>query len=172
MCDGPEFNPKFRQGCGCSPPFFGKEIAGMIQGIVSQMKNSMGSFEGWVPYDIEELEDCFKIIVPLPGLAKENVKVSLINGCLNISTTKPESEEEEGKNIKSEKYRGKGTFPFVRSWFSALWDKQINLDVPLPPAADENNVKSAMKNGLLKIKIGKKPAKKIDINDNNTGENK
>jgi len=163
MCQGPEFNPRFKHAHGFHAPFFGKQVAGMVGGIMSQVKDCFGSLEGWVPYDVEEMDDYFKITVPLPGLSKEDVKISLINGCLNISSKRPKSDEQEKRRAKSDTYCGCGSFPFGARWYSAFWEKDINLDIQLPPTIDENNIKSVMKNGLLKIKIGKKPAKKIDI---------
>jgi len=39
------------------------------------------------------------------------------------------------------------------------------MDIPLPADADENTISSKLTNGLLRITIGKKLAKKIDINE-------
>ena len=41
----------------------------------------------------------------------------------------------------------------------------VNIDIPLPTDADENSILSKMANGLLRITVNKKPAKNIDIND-------
>ena len=41
------------------------------------------------------------------------------------------------------------------------------MDIPLPADADENSITSKMANGLLRIRVGKKPAKPIDINEGN-----
>ncbi len=139
---------------GPMPPFFNKDFSKMIHGIMGHFKDYMGDFKGfkgWIPHELIEGDDFYTVVVPLPGLSKDDVKVSLINDNLNVSTTKPKLEEDEGEKRR-------------KSIFSWIYERPINLDIPLPTDADENNVKSMMKNGLLKIKLGKKPARKIDIN--------
>jgi HSP20 family molecular chaperone IbpA len=37
------------------------------------------------------------------------------------------------------------------------------MDIELHENADLDSIKSVMANGLLRIKVGKKPAKKVDI---------
>ena len=176
MCYGNEYKTKNMNWQGTFPPFphfHGKEISGMVKGIFNQVKNCVGNFEGWIPYDITEMDNYYRIDIPLPGLTKEDFKVSLISGCLNVSTTRPKSTDKEVKEKKSDKYSKNGPFPFMGYWFSALWEKDVNLDVPLPVDANEDGIKSIMKNGLLKIKIEKKPARKIDVNtEDGNGENK
>jgi HSP20 family molecular chaperone IbpA len=39
------------------------------------------------------------------------------------------------------------------------------MDIPLPADANEDSIVSKMANGLLRIRIGKKPAKPININE-------
>ena len=41
----------------------------------------------------------------------------------------------------------------------------INIDVPLPVDTDKEKITPKMANGLLKIKVEKKPPKPIDIAD-------
>ncbi|TXT64837.1 MAG: hypothetical protein BAJALOKI3v1_160039 [Promethearchaeota archaeon] len=158
MCYGSEGNANVKVGTA----FFSKEMPHMIRGIMSHLKDCMESFEGWVPYELEEYESDYLVRVPLPGLSKNEVELSLISGHLNIKAERkkdPEKRKKVGSNT-SEVRRGQ----FFKHIFTTIYDSDVNLDIPLPSNADEENIKSEMKNGLLRIKIGKKPPKKININ--------
>ncbi|MHA1803387.1 MAG: Hsp20 family protein [Promethearchaeota archaeon] len=143
------------------PPFFhifGKEIPKMIGGLIFHVKDCMERFEGWIPHEIEEAEGYYVIKVPLPGFTKEDVQVSLINGNINITASKlPKNGGEEQKN------REQGKIPCSFRGFMDFWERPINVDIPLPADANPESIKSVLKNGLLKIKIDKKPPKKIDV---------
>ena len=52
--------------------------------------------------------------------------------------------------------------PFFRRGFSFI---NVDMDIPLPIDADTDTLVSKMANGLLKITMGKKPAKNIDVSD-------
>jgi len=53
---------------------------------------------------------------------------------------------------------------FLKDIITSIWKRDVNLDIPLPSNADKDQIKSKMKDGLLRIKIGKKLSKKVDIN--------
>ncbi|MFX0071936.1 MAG: Hsp20/alpha crystallin family protein [Candidatus Hermodarchaeota archaeon] len=146
-------------------PFsFGCDFSGIMNDVNKWMGQWTKKFEGWVPYDIEEKDDNYFIVMPLPGLTKEEVDVSLIGRELNIKTKKKTPEENETKDEKESKknlYRGHG---FLRYFLNMLWKKGVDMDIQIPDDADENSIKSIMANGLLKIKFGKKPSKRVDIN--------
>ena len=156
MCDktygrcGPHHGPYMGFSCNISP----KDIARMKKMAHRFMGNFMGS---WIPHNIEDLGDRYLITVPLPGRTKEDVKVSLLNKNLNVSAKKPKLPEEE----KVEKKEEEG-FPFPWKGFHFV---DVNMDIPLPADADENTIGSKMANGLLRITMGKKPAKNININE-------
>ena len=139
-------------GAGCCVPFDMKTIGRMARRF---MHGFAKSHEGWVPYNLEDKGDYYVIMVPLSGRTKEDVKVSLINSTLNITAEKPKSAEGEEKKKKDE-------IPFMRNFFTFV---DVNLDIPLPADADKDSIKSLMQNGLLRVKIGKKPPKNININE-------
>jgi len=134
-------------------PYFMRKIARHID-------ECMGKFGSWVPYNLEDREEGYLITVPLPGRTKEDVTVSLIGNSLNIKASKPKAEGE----AKDES--GQIKHPFLRFFFTFM---DVDMDIPLPMNADLDSIKSVIANGLLKVKIGKKPSKKIDIDD--TGNN-
>ncbi|MBD3339749.1 MAG: Hsp20 family protein [Candidatus Lokiarchaeota archaeon] len=156
-------------------PFFGCDMSGIMKGVSRMMDKYIGKFDGWFPYDLEEREDDYLILVPLPGLSKEDVKISLIENNLNISTKKVEKTDEKS-NQKSQNSNQMHCEPhshthrgFLRFFLNNLWQNGINMDIPLPSNANENSIKPKMTNGLLKIRIAKKTPRKVDINveDNN-----
>lgn len=65
--------------------------------------------------DVIELKDGLKLIMDLPGLKKENIKIKLENGYLNVSAaSKKESEEKDEKRnyLRKERYSGQYTRSF------------------------------------------------------------
>jgi HSP20 family molecular chaperone IbpA len=156
MCDekhhGPFYGPKGMHGCFSFTP---RDIARMKRMAHRFMGNFMGSY---IPHNIEDLGNSYLITVPLPGRTKEDVCVSLLDKHLNISAKKPKIPETENKEPKKESeqccppWQG---FTFI----------DVNMDIPLPPDADEETITSKMANGLLRISMGKKPAKNINIHE-------
>ena len=144
--------PRRMHGC---MPFNPKDIAKMKRMAHQFMGNFMGNY---IHHNIEDLENEYLITVPLPGRTKEDVSVSLINKNLNIKAKKPKVPEHE--KVKQEPEQKE--FPFMFKGFTFV---EVNMDVPLPADADENKISSRMTNGLLRVIIGKKPAKPIDITD-------
>jgi HSP20 family molecular chaperone IbpA len=159
MCDNKSFDPRKMHHAGfcCSP----RDIAKMKKMAGQFMKGFMHSMGSFVPHNIEDLGTEYLITVPLPGRTKEDVNVSIINKTLNVEAKKPKVPEKEGKEPK-EKQEGYYGFPFHGMGFRFI---DVNMDIPLPADADENSVSSKMGNGLLRITIGKKPAKNIDISE-------
>ena len=105
--------------------------------------------------DIRENENSYIMDVDLPGFEKENIKIDLENGYLNIHAKMDNSknEEEKGKFIKRERYFGECS----RSFY-------VGEDIK------EEEIKAAFNNGILTLEVPKKneeekePEKKyIDI---------
>ncbi len=146
------FNPRDMHGC---MPFNPRDIAKMKR----MAHQFMGGFMGdYIHHNLEDLGSEYLITVPLPGRTKDDVTVSLINKHLNIKANKPKVPEHE-RTTKEPKKQG---FPFMFKGFRFI---DVNMDVPLPADADENKIISKMTNGLLRVIIGKKPAKPIDISE-------
>lgn len=138
-------------------PFpFAHGFAPFMKKIAQHVDECMGKFGSWVPYNLEDRGEGYLITVPLPGRTKEEVTVSLIGNNLNIKAAKPKTEGESNEES------GHPRHPFMRFFFSFV---EVDMDIPLPANADLDSIKSIMANGLLKVKIGKKPSKKIDVND-------
>ena len=96
--------------------------------------------------DIKETEDQYVLTVELPGFNKEDVKLSLKDGYLNISATaQSEDEEKEGKFLRRERYTGSMT----RSFY-------VGEDLT------EEDVKAKFGNGVLTLSLPKEAPKKIE----------
>jgi HSP20 family molecular chaperone IbpA len=156
MCDdrhhGPVHGPKGMHACFSFTP---RDIARMRRMAHQFMGNFMGNY---IPHNIEDLGDSYLITIPLPGRTKEEVNVSLLDKNLNISAKKPKIPKSENKEPKQE---GEDWCPPWKG-FTFI---DVNMDIPLPSDADENTITSKMANGLLRISMGKKPAKNINIGE-------
>ena len=96
--------------------------------------------------DIKETEDQYVLSVELPGFNKEDVKLSLKDGYLNISATaQNEEEEKDGKFLRRERYTGAMT----RSFY-------VGEDIT------EEDVKAKFGNGVLTLALPKEAPKKIE----------
>lgn len=96
----------------------------------------------WAPVvDITEDEKEFVIKAELPGLKREEVKVTLEEGVLSISgERKTEKEEKNKKFHRVERSYGS----FLRSF-------------TLPEGADASKVKAEFTDGVLNVHVGKAP---------------
>lgn len=90
--------------------------------------------------DVHDGESQYLVRVDLPGINKEDIKVSLENGVLSVSaeTTKEDKEEKDGKLIRQERHYGK----FIRSL-------SVGSDV------DPAGVKASFENGVLNLTLPK-----------------
>ena len=96
--------------------------------------------------DIKETDDQYVLSVELPGFNKEDVKLSLEDGYLNISaSTQNEDEEKDGKFLRRERYTGAMT----RSFY-------VGEDIT------EEDVKAKFGNGVLTLALPKEAPKKIE----------
>ncbi len=95
--------------------------------------------------DIRETDDTYELDVDLPGFQKEDLKVELENGYLNIHAEKSLDKDEtdkQGRYIRQERYAG----AMSRSFYVGE-----NLTV--------DDMKAKFENGILQIAVPKTPAK-------------
>jgi len=110
--------------------------------------------QGWVPaVELSEDKNNFVVTAELPGLKKEDIDVTLLDGVLTLSgERKQERNVEEGGVHRSERYFGR----FER-----------NITLPSEVATDA--VKADYKDGLLTVTLPKSEAakpKKIGVGVN------
>ena len=99
-------------------------------------------FDGkWAPpLDVAETDEEIVVKAEVPGLAPEDLKVSIQGDTLTISGEKKSEQEEQGKNFHRVE-RSYGTF--TRS-------------VRLPTEVDGEKVKATYKNGVVELHLPKK----------------
>jgi HSP20 family protein len=115
---------------------------------------SLNTQSGWHPaIDITEEKDRYVLKADLPGLKKEDFRISLEDGVLTIEgERRTESEHKEKSYHRIERSYGR----FARS---------LNLG----SAVDESKIKANYKDGVLEViapKAERAKAKTIDINVN------
>ena len=95
--------------------------------------------------DIKEGRDNYNIVIDLPGYEKENIKIDIENGYLNV-TAKMDSkheDKEEGKFVRRERYFGECS----RSFY-------------VGDEVESEDIKASFKNGTLCLEIPKKEEQK------------
>ena len=90
--------------------------------------------------DIRESENSYTIDVDLPGYSKDNIKVDITDGYLNINAKMEENDdkEEKGKFIRRERFFGECS----RSFY-------------IGDGISEEDIKASFKNGILSLEIPK-----------------
>ncbi len=91
--------------------------------------------------NIADAQKAFDVDLALPGLDKKDVKIEIKDNYLIISSEKQYQNEDKNKNWIRKEY---GYASFQRMF-------------ELPESADCDKVQAEMKNGILSIKIAKKP---------------
>lgn len=129
-----------------SPPMFGRwpQLLGENVGMKIE----------WSPVvDIKETEDEYLVKAELPGLKREDVKVSLDEGVLTIEGERRQEKEEKNERIhRVERFYG----TFCRSF-------------TLPEYTDASAIRAESKDGVLsvhvpKLKVEKRKALEITVN--------
>lgn len=96
--------------------------------------------------DIKETEDQYVLAIDLPGFKKEDVKIHLKDGYLNVTaSSQNEEEDKDGKYLRRERYTGSMT----RSFY-------VGEDLT------EEDVKAKFGNGVLTLALPKEAPKKIE----------
>ena len=118
-----------------------------VKRMFGEMPDLFGSDSRFFPrVDILEAEKEFKINVELPGLKREEVKLVIENGLLNISGKREkETESKDELNVlRSEIYHG-----------------SFNRSFRLSDDYDSENIKAEFENGILSISFGKKKIEEL-----------
>jgi HSP20 family protein len=151
---------KWQRPTLASWPNFGRwsdlreEIDRLFESPLAELARTPQLLSGWTPaLDVYEDKNAFTVKVELPGLKKEEIDVSLHDGCLSVSgERKSESKHEDAEIYRAERFFGR----FQRT-----------ITLPAPVAADK--VKAAYKDGVLTVTLPKteeaKP-KQIDVSVN------
>lgn len=125
---------------------FRDEMDKLLNDFYGRVGQSEEMYEGdWVPaMDISETENDVIACLDIPGLSKEDIKVSVQSDVLTISGEKKHEETENKANIHRVE-RLHGMFRRV---------------LKLPAEVDSSKVRASYKDGVLKVTLPKVEAKK------------
>ncbi|KAL3824226.1 hypothetical protein ACJIZ3_020255 [Penstemon smallii] len=99
----------------------------------------------------KEQDDCYKLRYHVPGLSKEDIKITVEDGVLNIKGEHKEEEEEEGSDDEF--------------WSSKSYYGYYNTSVLLPDDAKTDEIKAEVKDGVLNIVVPKSEKVKKDVKE-------
>ena len=127
-------------------PSFGRltdlrnEIDRLFESPLAEMARSARLFSGWTPsLDLYEDKDRLVVKVEVPGMKREDIDVSLHEGCLSISgERKGEEKHKEADVYRAERFFGR----FQRT-----------VALPAPVAADK--VTAQYQDGILTVTLPK-----------------
>ncbi|KAF9615329.1 hypothetical protein IFM89_022980 [Coptis chinensis] len=94
----------------------------------------------------KEQDECYKLEYPVPGLTKEDIQITLVDGVLTIRGERREKEEESSDDEQWAVYGYYNT-------------------VLLPDDANEDGIQAEMKDGVLKIIIPRTERPKKDVKE-------
>ena len=115
-----------------------------VTGNVAQFAPNM-RFEGWAPpVDVSETDDEVTVRAETPGVAPRDLEITVTGTMLNIAGKKEEKEESEGEDF----YRSERRFGSFRRV------------VELPESIDPDRVSADVENGVVTIRISKKPGQR------------
>ena len=100
--------------------------------------------EGWIPaMDVEEIDDGFRVSMDLPGIAVQDIEVTIDDGLLSIKGERKSNEKqvEDGRVARYERHHG----AFSRTF-------------QLPKSVDPDQIEAECKHGVLTVKLHKREA--------------
>lgn len=102
--------------------------------------------------DIIESDDGYEVTAELPGMDQKDIEVKLVNGSLMIKGEKQEEKEEKRKDY------------YLRERRFGSFERRL----PMPEGIDPDKIEATFKNGVLMIRLPKrpeamKPEKKIEV---------
>jgi len=123
---------------GASPFKFMKRFTEEMDRAFAGFAPPSAEFELWAPpLEVKHKNGDFVVTAELPGLAKEEIKVEVIENNLVIQGERKREREEKGEEFyRSERYYGK----FYRA-------------IPLPKGATTEQIKAELNNGVLEVVI-------------------
>ena len=98
--------------------------------------------------DVRETETGYELDMDLPGFKKDEIRLELNNGTLTVSTNKNLEKKDEGKDgkvLRQERYSG----TMSRSFY-------------VGDHVTEEDVKARFEDGVLRLSIPKRDAKKVE----------
>ena len=107
---------------------------------------------GAPPVDVVETDTAYELTADLPGINEKNIEVKLTQGGLTIKGEKQEEKEEKKKDY------------YLRERHVGSFERHFAL----PEGVDTDKIEASFKNGVLTVRLAKKPEavkpeKKIEV---------
>lgn len=103
---------------------------------------SLGAVSEWIPaVDVQEQDDAFLITADVPGVKPEDIDITMENGVLSLRGRREHQARTEERGFRRIE---RSTGEFFRRF-------------TLPDAADAESIEATCSNGVLTIRIAKKP---------------
>ncbi len=126
------------------PSIFGENLFDDWMDFPFERKNAKNIMKT----DVRELDDRYELDIDLPGFKKDEVTAELKDGYLIISAAKgldKDEKDKEGRMIRQERYAGSCS----RSFY-------------VGEGITEQDIKGKFEDGILKLSVPKKEAKKVE----------
>lgn len=132
--------PTLRRGFDSGLDIMAKEMSDFFGDALTWTDNHVKNFSSVPAIDIEEKDNSYIINADLPGIEKENIKITADNGILTISAerNKEDKKEKEGYSYHERRF---GKF-----------ERKFKLTDDL----DTDSLNASYKNGVLTLSITKK----------------
>lgn len=81
-----------------------REFDNLVKTVYNEINADKKDFVYMLPVDVKESDECYKVLVSLPGVKKESVNATLKNGLLTIdvNNVKEDESDEAEKYLKRE----------------------------------------------------------------------
>lgn len=115
---------------------------------IDRLFDVSSSLEGLRPqFDTKENDNCIEITAELPGIAEEDITLSLSNGILTVSGEKKSEEKKEGE-----------TYHITERQYGSF-----SRSLKLPYEPEQNDITASFKDGVLKVTLPKPKEMKPDV---------
>ncbi|XP_068648626.1 26.5 kDa heat shock protein, mitochondrial [Aristolochia californica] len=140
----------WRSGRGLAPSNLGDIVPRSLFNLTDNLSRMLDNLAPSQLFGrLKEDDKCYKLRLEVPGLSKEDLKITLEGGFLNIKGEHKE-EEEEGSDDEQWGYRSYGYY---------------NSSLLLPPDAKPEDIKAELKNGVLHLTIPRKENQAKDVTE-------
>ena len=115
---------------------------------IDRLFDVSSSLEGLRPqFDTKENDNCIEITAELPGIAEEDITLSLSSGILTVSGEKKSEEKKEGE-----------TYHITERQYGSF-----SRSLKLPYKPEQDDITASFKDGVLKVTLPKPKEMKPDV---------
>lgn len=126
-------------------PFFAlhREMNRVFDDFLRDFDSPRRSGPAWPSIEVSETDDEVKVVAEVPGLDKRDVELSLHDGVLTL------------RGAKKLEHNG--------SLYSERWEGAFERIIPVGVDVDANKVDASFRNGVLTVRLFKKPEARREV---------